>query len=61
MVDYHDSFGNLITEEIIPDGSNQIVTNIEDYIEKRINYMVAKNKLFVDYMKEELFKVNLNF
>lgn len=57
VVDYHDKKGNLITEEIISDGSNIMVTNIDDYIEKRIDYMIAKNKIFIDYMKEELFKV----
>lgn len=58
VVDYSDLQGNIITEELIPDGSNTIVTDIEDYIEKRINYMVAKNKRYVDFIKEELFKVN---
>jgi len=58
VVDYKNNQGNIITEELIPDGSNTIVTDIEDYIEKRINYMVAKNKIFVDLIKEELFKVS---
>lgn len=57
VVDYHDSQGNLITEELIEDGSNQLVIDIDNYIEKRINFMIAKNKVFVDLIKEELFKV----
>ncbi len=58
VIDYIDSNENVITEELIPDGINTIVTDIEDYIEKRINYMVAKNKILIDFIKEELFKVN---
>lgn len=61
VVDHHDNQGNLITEELIPDGSNTIVTDIEDYIEKRIIYMLAKNKIFVEFIKEELFKVKKSF
>jgi len=57
VVDYKDNKGSLITEELIPDGSNVMVTDIDDYIEKRINYMVAKSKHFVDLIREELFKV----
>jgi len=59
IVDYTDLQGNIITEELISDGSNTIVTDIDDYIEKRINFMIAKNKIFIDFIKEELFKVNL--
>lgn len=58
VVDYTDDQENIITEELIPDGSNTIVTDIGDYIEKRISYMIAKNKIFIDFIKEELFKVN---
>jgi hypothetical protein len=57
VVDYINNQGNIITEELILDGSNTVVIDIEDYIEKRINYMVVKNKIFVDLIKEELFKV----
>ncbi len=57
VVDYHDKNKNLITEELIYDGTNKIVTDIDDYIAKRIDYMVAKNKFFIDYIREELFKV----
>lgn len=34
-----------------------MVIDIEDYIQRRINFMVAKNKIFVNYIREELFKV----
>ncbi len=59
VVDYHDDKGNLITEELVEDGSNKLVIDVKEYIEKRLNFMIAKNKIFVDYIKEELFKVKL--
>ena len=34
-----------------------MVIDIEDYIQRRINFMVAKNKIFINYIREELFKV----
>jgi len=40
---------------LIPDGENVKVTDIEDYIEKRINYIVNKSKFLVNYIQEGLF------
>ena len=40
---YENAEGKLIIDELIPDGENIKVTNIDDYIEKRINYIVKKS------------------
>ena len=34
-----------------------MVFDIEDYFEKRIDFMIAKNKIFIDLLKTELFRV----
>ena len=39
---YNDSEGKLVTDELIPDGENIKVTDINDYIEKRIKYIVKR-------------------
>ena len=53
---YENAEGKLIIDELIPDGENIKVTNIDDYIEKRINYMVKKSKFLVKYIQDGLFK-----
>ena len=53
---YENSEGKLIIDELIPNGENTKVTNIDDYIEKRINYMVKKSKNLVKYIQDGLFK-----
>ena len=53
---YENSEGKLIIDELIPDGENIKVSNIDDYIEKRINYMVKKSKNLVKYIQDGLFK-----
>ena len=53
---YEDSEGKLIIDELIPNGENIKVTNIDDYIEKRINYIVKKSKFLVKYIQDGLFK-----
>ena len=52
---YEDSDGKLVTDELIPGGEDIKVTNINDYIEKRIDYMVNKAKVLVEYIQEGLF------
>jgi hypothetical protein len=34
-----------------------MVHDIEDYILKRIDFMIAKNKIFIDFLRKELFRV----
>ena len=53
---YENSEGKLIIDELIPDGENIKVSNIDDYIEKRINYIVKKSKYLVKYIQDGLFK-----
>jgi hypothetical protein len=53
---YENAEGKLIIDELIPDGENIKVTNIDDYIEKRINYIVKKSKFLVKYIQDGLFK-----
>ena len=38
--------GNLKREELKEDGSHELVTDIDDYIKKRIEYSENKSKLF---------------
>ena len=45
--EYRDEKGNLITDELIKNGANELVADINDYIKKRIDHMVAKNNIFV--------------
>ena len=52
---YEDSNGKLITDELIEGGEDIKVTDIDDYIEKRIDYMVKKAKVLVEYIQEGLF------
>lgn len=52
---YEDENGNLITDELVESGENKKVTNIDDYIEKRINYMTKKAKVLINYIQEGLF------
>ena len=53
---YENSEGKLIIDELIPNGENTKVTNIDDYIEKRINYIIKKSKYLVKYIQDGLFK-----
>lgn len=57
VCEYRDDKGNLVTEELKKNGSNEIVKDINDYIKKRLDYMVAKNKIFVNEIKNGIFKV----
>ena len=53
---YEDDNGNLISDELIEGGETKLVTDIDDYIKKRINYMINKSKIFVKKIQESLFK-----
>ncbi len=59
VVQYKDSDGELVSDELISDGANVLVTgeNIEDYIEKRIVYMIEKSQLFINEIKNGLYEV----
>ena len=52
---YEDLDGKLKTDELIKGGEDIKVTDINDYIEKRIDYMVKKAKVLVKYIQEGLF------
>ena len=52
---YEDSEGKLITDELIEGGEDIKVTDIEDYIDKRIKYMVKKANVLVKHIQEGLF------
>lgn len=59
VVQHNDFEGNLVTEELVPDGENKkVVTpeDVDDYIIKRINYIVNKAKIFVSKIQESLFE-----
>ncbi len=60
IVQYKDEDGDLVTDELIPDGANILVKNedVEDYIEKRIKYMIEKAQLFINEIKNGLIDVN---
>ena len=53
---YEDSEGKIVTDELIEGGEDIKVTDVNDYIDKRINYMVKKAKVLVEYIQEGLFK-----
>ncbi len=52
---YEDADGKLKTDELIKGGEDIKVTDINDYIDKRINYMVNKAKVLVKYIQQGLF------
>ena len=54
-VQYENEYGEIITEELIPNGNNIKVEDINDYIEKRINYMINKSKILINHIQEGLF------
>lgn len=56
VYEYQDIEGNLITDELIKNGADTLVTDINDYIQKRIEHMVEKNKIFVSEIQKGLFK-----
>ena len=60
VYEYNDENGNFVSEELIPNGSDTLVKDIEDYIQKRIIYIKKKYQPFIDALKDSLFQVRLN-
>jgi hypothetical protein len=56
-VEYRDDDGNIIHDELIPNGANKIVEDIDDYIKYRIDYLVKKYKPFTNEIKNSIYKV----
>ena len=54
-IQYQNDDGQVITEELIPGGNNKKVTDINDYIEKRINHLVSKSQILIYHIQEGLF------
>jgi len=54
-IQYQNDAGQVVTEELIHDGNNKKVTDINDYIEKRINYLVTKSQILIFHIQEGLF------
>lgn len=55
VYEYNDENNKLVTEELIPNGAETLVKDINDYIEKRIEFLVKKYKIFIDAIKETLY------
>ena len=60
VYEYNDENGNFVSEELIPNGNDTLVKDIEDYIQKRIIYIKKKYQPFIDALKDSLFQVRLN-
>ena len=54
-IQYQNDEGQIITEELIPGGNNKKVTDINDYIDKRINHLVSKSQILIYHIQEGLF------
>lgn len=54
-IQYQNDEGQIITEELIPGGNNKKVTDINDYIEKRINHLISKSQILIFHIQEGLF------
>ena len=52
VYEYHDLNGNLISEELIPGGKDKLVVNLNDYVEKRIDFMTKKYIPFINEIKK---------
>jgi hypothetical protein len=57
VVEYRDREGNLLKELLKKNGDNEIVRDINDYIYRRIEHMVSKQRLFVNEIKYGLNEV----
>jgi E3 ubiquitin-protein ligase HUWE1 len=57
VVEYRDENDNLIADELKPNGTNEVVKDINDYIRRRIEYIVTKTKLFANQIRTSLFRV----
>ena len=58
-IQYKDEDGDIISDELIPGGENILVKNedVEDYIEKRIKYLIEKSLLYTNEIKHGLYDV----
>ena len=54
---YKDDNGRIVSEEMIKDGSTKKVTDINDYINCRIEFIIKKSKMFINEIKNSIFKV----
>ena len=61
VYEYNDENGHFVSEDLIPNGSNTLVKDIEDYIQKRINFIKKKYQPFIDSLKVSLFHVRIKF
>ena len=59
VYEYNDENGKFISEELIPNGSDTLVRDIDDYIQKRIDYIKKKYQPFIDELKIALFHVRI--
>lgn len=57
VYEYKNEKEELISEEIIPNGSEILVNDINDYIEKRIQFMMSKYEPFIAQIRKTLFSV----
>lgn len=57
VVEFRDTQGNLIKDELKENGSNILVKDVNDYIKRRIEYIIKKQKTFVNEIKSGLYKV----
>ena len=55
--------GVLVTEELIPGGNNELVTNLnyDLFIQKRIEHLILKYKMYINEIKTGIFSVNQHF
>ena len=60
-VQYRDEDGNIINDELIPNGANKKVEDINDYIKCRIDYIVKKYKPFTNEIKNSIYKVRYSY
>ncbi len=56
-MEYQDANGNLIKDELKKNGSNEPVLDVNDYIKTRIDYIVKKQKFYINLIRSGLFNV----
>ena len=59
VYEYNDENGKFVSEDLIPNGSDTLVRDIDDYIQKRIDYIKKKYQPFIDELKIALFHVRI--
>lgn len=55
VYEYNDENDHLVTEELIPNGSEILVKDVNDYIEKRIAFLKKKYQIYIDKIKKSLY------